>query len=107
MSSFAKAMAVLAPNAIWAAEDNKIVEWLSKDIEQPTEEAIAAKVKEFDDQIPMDQLRDKRNRRLAETDYWGLSYMTMRDAQKKYRQDFRDITKTATSLDDVKWPTKP
>ena len=64
-------------------------------------------VKEFDDQITMDQLRDKRNRRLAETDFWGLSDMTMTDAQKKYRQDLRDITKTATSLDDVKWPTKP
>ena len=107
MSSFAKAMDVLAPNAIWASENNKITEWRSKDIEQPTEEAIAAKVKEFDDQIPMDELRDKRNRRLAETDYWGLSDMTMTDAQKKYRQDLRDITKTATSLDDVKWPEKP
>ena len=27
--------------------------------------------------------------------------------QKKYRTDLRDITKTATSLDDVTWPTKP
>ena len=27
--------------------------------------------------------------------------------EKKYRQDLRDITKTATSLDDVTWPTKP
>ena len=31
----------------------------------------------------------------------------MTDSQKKYRQDLRDITKTATSLDDVKWPEKP
>ncbi len=107
MSSFAKAMAVLAPNAIWTAENNKITEWLSKDIEKPTQKAIDAKVKEFDDQIPMDQLRDKRNKKLAETDYWGLSDITMTDAQKKYRQDLRDITKTATSLDDVKWPEIP
>ena len=31
----------------------------------------------------------------------------MTDEQKKYRQDLRDITKTYSSLDDVKWPTKP
>ena len=52
------------------------------------------------------QLRIERNLRLAETDWWGLSDLTMTDEQKKYRQDLRDITKTYSSLDDVKWPTK-
>jgi len=31
----------------------------------------------------------------------------MRGARTAYRQELRDITKSATSLDDVKWPTKP
>jgi len=31
----------------------------------------------------------------------------MSSAQTKYRQDLRDITKSATSLDDVSWPEKP
>ena len=53
------------------------------------------------------QLRIERNFRLAETDWWGLSDLTMTNEQKKYRQDLRDITKVATSLDDVKWPSKP
>ena len=39
----------------------------------------------------------------------GASDLTMTDAQKKYRQDLRDITKTFSSLDDkdFEFPTKP
>ena len=107
MSSFSKAMKVLAPNAIWTAHDNVIVEWLSDDIDQPSAEDIASKVAEFDAQIPMEQLRDKRNKMLAETDWWGASDLTMTQAQTDYRQALRDITDNATSLDDVVWPTKP
>ena len=107
MSSFSKAMHVLAPNALWTAHDNVIVEWLSDDIEQPSAEAIAAKVAEFDAQIPMEQLRDKRNQKLAETDWWAVQDRVMSQAEKDYRQALRDITDSATSLDDVTWPTKP
>ena len=56
---------------------------------------------------PMRLLREERNIKLAETDWWALSDLTMTDAQKKYRQDLRDITKSATSLDDVTWPEQP
>jgi hypothetical protein len=52
-------------------------------------------------------LREERDRLIAETDWWASSDLTMSSAQTKYRQDLRDITKTATSLDDVTWPTKP
>lgn len=52
-------------------------------------------------------LRIERNRRIGLTDMWALSDRTMTQAQKDYRQALRDITKTATSLDDVTWPTKP
>jgi DNA-directed RNA polymerase subunit N (RpoN/RPB10) len=56
---------------------------------------------------PMADLRAERNRRLAETDWLGNSDVTMSDAWKTYRQNLRDITNSATSLDDVTWPTKP
>lgn len=56
---------------------------------------------------PMKLLRSERDMKLAETDWWASSDLTMTDAQKKYRQDLRDITKTYSSLDKVKWPTKP
>ena len=52
-------------------------------------------------------LRQERDAKLAETDYFALSDVTISDEMKTYRQELRDITKTATSLSDVKWPTKP
>tara|TARA_B100002019_G_C21249079_1_gene590044 strand:+ start:731 stop:985 length:255 start_codon:yes stop_codon:yes gene_type:complete len=55
----------------------------------------------------LDFLRTERNRRLHVTDVWALSDRTMTQAQIDYRQALRDITKTATSLDDVSWPEKP
>lgn len=52
-------------------------------------------------------LREVRDRKLAETDFYGNSDVTMTAGMKTYRQKLRDITNTATSLDDVVWPTKP
>ena len=52
-------------------------------------------------------VREMRNFKLKETDWWALSDLTMTDAQKTYRQALRDITKIATSLHDVVWPEKP
>ena len=56
---------------------------------------------------PLAALRAERDRLIAATDWWASSDLTMTDAQKSYRQALRDITKDYTSLDDVKWPTKP
>ena len=56
---------------------------------------------------PMRLPREERNRRLAETDWWASSDLTMTTEQTTYRQALRDITDSATSLDDVTWPTKP
>lgn len=55
------------------------------------------------------ELRTERNTLLSETDWWASSDLTMTDAQKKYRQDLRDITKTYQSLSDkdFAFPTKP
>ena len=68
---------------------------------------VSDKMKALKDAEPMRLLRLERNNLLAETDWWASSDLTITDAQKKYRQDLRDITKSATSLDDVTWPTKP
>ena len=55
----------------------------------------------------LEDLREKRNQLLVETDYFGFSDVTMTDAMSTYRQALRDITDTYSSLDDVVWPTKP
>jgi hypothetical protein len=107
MSSFTKAMNALAPNAIWSAKDNKIIEWKSEDIEQPI---IKAKVAEFDKEIPLNLLRLKRNKLLAETDYLALSDQTMTAEMTAYRQALRDITNGLTTVADVEavvFPEKP
>jgi len=68
---------------------------------------VSAKQTELTTAEPMKALREERNRRLAETDWWASSDLTMTTEQTTYRQALRDITDNATSLDDVTWPTKP
>ena len=55
-------------------------------------------------------LRIERNRRLAETDFYALSDVTMSDDMKTYRQNLRDLPEgkdTVEKCDNVTWPTKP
>ena len=52
-------------------------------------------------------LRELRNQKIAETDWWAGSDLTMTQAQIDYRQALRDITNTYSSYLDVVWPTKP
>ena len=53
--------------------------------------------------------RNKRDRLLAETDWTGMSDVTMTSAMTTYRQALRDITDHANwpNLEDADWPTKP
>ena len=55
-------------------------------------------------------LRSKRNRLLAETDYYALSDVTMSDDMKTYRQNLRDLPAgkdTVEKCDNATFPTKP
>ena len=55
-------------------------------------------------------LRAKRNRLLAETDYYALSDVTMSDDMKTYRQELRDLPSgkdTVAKCNDATFPTKP
>jgi hypothetical protein len=70
-------------------------------------DAVATKQTELENAAKLDELRTERNRRLTETDHYGLSDQTMSSDMTTYRQALRDITDSATSLDDVTWPTKP
>jgi len=58
----------------------------------------------------MANLRQDRNRKLAETDFYALSDVTMSEDMTTYRQNLRDLTNGLSTVDDVKnvtWPTKP
>ena len=55
-------------------------------------------------------LREKRNRLLADTDYYALSDVTMADNMKTYRQNLRDLPSgkdTLSKVNNATWPTKP
>jgi hypothetical protein len=69
--------------------------------------AVSAKKAELISAEPMRLLREERDRLIAVTDWWASSDLAMTDAQTAYRQALRDITDSATSLEDVTWPTKP
>ena len=56
------------------------------------------------------QLRSKRNRLLAETDFYGNSDVTMSDGMTTYRQALRDLPNgkdTVAKCTNATWPTKP
>ena len=56
------------------------------------------------------RLREKRNRLLAETDFYGNSDVTMSDDMKTYRQALRDLPDgkdTVLKCENATWPTKP
>lgn len=69
--------------------------------------AVEAKLAELNAAEPLKLLREERNRRIAETDWWASSDLTMSAERTAYRQALRDITDSYTSLDDVVWPDKP
>ena len=62
---------------------------------------------------PMRLLREERDRRLSEVDWWAGQDLTMTQAQKDYRKALRDLPSTASpklendQLTNVTWPTKP
>ena len=77
---------------------------------------VSDKMAEIDKAAPMKELRLQRDAKLAETDFYALSDVTMSDNMKTYRQALRDLPasndgKNATLkggvLENVKWPTKP
>ena len=69
---------------------------------------LAEAPSEFD--MALQDLRVKRNRLLAETDYLALSDNTLSDDMKTYRQNLRDLPAgkdTVAKCENATWPTKP
>ena len=80
----------------------------------PTEEAIQAKLNELQNAEPIRVMREQRNLKLAETDWWCCSDQTPTQAQLNYRVALRNLPSTESpSFDDngkltnVNWPEKP
>ena len=76
--------------------------------------AVSAKKTELVNAEPMRLLREERDRRLAATDWWASSDLTMSSDRTNYRQALRDLPANQTptidgegALQNVTWPTKP
>lgn len=76
--------------------------------------AVSAKKTELIEAEPMKLLREERDRRLAATDWWASSDLTMSSDRTNYRQALRDLPANQTptvdgegALQNVTWPTKP
>ena len=58
-----------------------------------------------------EQVRVNRDQLLKDSDWTQISDNGLSEEKKTewqtYRQQLRDITESATSLDDVTWPTEP
>ena len=83
--------------------DGNVVSW--------DDSAVSTKESELIVSGDLEQLRVERNVKLAETDWEIVMHKekgtNIPTALKTYRQALRDITDSATSLDDVTWPEKP
>ena len=63
-----------------------------------------------EDDRALASMREDRNRRLADTDWYGSSDLTMSADMTTYRQDLRDLPAGKTTkvhVDAATWPTKP
>ena len=61
------------------------------------------------DEVVAERNRGFRNNKLAETDWWANSDVTMTEAQRAYRVALRDLPTHSNwpNLTDDDWPTEP
>ena len=117
-----EALILLKPEARWVCRGDTYagLEWLDETQIKPTEEEINAKIAELEAAEPARQVREIRNRLLAESD-WTQSrdVVLLNDITwKQYRQDLRDLPASASftpkldsngdlDMSSVTWPLKP
>jgi hypothetical protein len=79
--------------------------------EKPPKEVFEAKLKEFIDAQPLKELRQERNRRLAEVDWVTLkAYSTGTPVSEEwvtYMQTLRDLPSVTEDPANPVWPTAP
>ena len=114
------AIRAIHPDAQFTTVDEVITEWNSPDITQPTQEELDAKLIELKAAEPARQVREIRDRLLAESDWTqNRDVVLLNDTTwKQYRQDLRDLPASASftpkldsngvlDMSSVTWPLKP
>ena len=116
------ALLELKPGAEWTVRGDNYsdLEWLDKSQTKPTEDEINAKIAELEAAEPARQVREIRDRLLAESDWTqNRDVVLLNDTTwKQYRQDLRDLPASASftpklnsngdlDMSSVTWPLKP
>ena len=111
MTNVIKAILKINPNAEVSVSNNDINQITWENGTTPISKAdIEAQFTAVEFDMAMEDLRAKRNKLLADTDYLALSDNTMSAEMTTYRQSLRDITEGLTTVDEVNavaFPTKP
>ena len=116
------ALLELKPGAEWTVRGDNYsdLEWLDKSQTKPTEDEVNAKIAELEAAEPARQVREIRDRLLAESDWTqNRDVVLLNDITwKQYRQDLRDLPASASftpkldsngnlDMSSVTWPLKP
>ena len=113
MSDVTHALVSLYPNCEWSIEDGMYenLTWNDTNTSKPTLEELTAKQEELIAAQPMKDLRQERNRRLAEVDWIFTSdyELSVSDhaAWIAYRKALRDLPSTTEDPANPVWPEKP
>jgi hypothetical protein len=84
-----------------------VLEFYQHDDPEPTEAEIQAEIARLEAEQPWNELRQKRNRLIAETDYLALSDSTLTTEMATYRQALRDLPANTTDPANPVWPVRP
>ena len=116
MTDITSALKELRPNSSFGVRGSTII-WNDSNNTQPTEKEINDKIAELQNTEPMRLLRQERDKKLSETDWWTIrsndTGVSLTQEQKDYKQALRDLPSTASPtlvngvLSNVTWPTKP
>tara|TARA_B100000287_G_scaffold384397_1_gene390855 strand:- start:158 stop:598 length:441 start_codon:yes stop_codon:yes gene_type:complete len=82
------------PTTVVGDKDNNTVTVTYTAVDQTDEEQWAS-------------IREQRNAKLVESDWRGVSDITMSNDWKTYRQALRDLPASESNPDDITWPTEP
>ena len=91
----------------------KMVDGVKVQLTNDEEKARDAEEKAWADAAPkraFESLRAERDGKLAETDFYALSDVSLSDEMKKYRADLRDLPSKyddSTVVKTITWPSKP
>jgi|DEB0MinimDraft_12_1074336.scaffolds.fasta_scaffold46486_2 hypothetical protein len=97
------------------AKDNWVQKWAEQDMfADTTEDGVTTTKAEHEaayqarlDADKAESVRSERDQKLKDTDWMGMSDVTMTDAWKTYRTALRDVPAQSGFPNSITWPTEP